>query len=67
MTAPVASMMGRLINHRMNGSARQMNWSQAGAHYLLQVRCALYNGQLGNILARLYPGFGALATSMFAG
>lgn len=57
-TAPVESTINRLVNHRMN-KRQQMSWSQAGAHYLLQVRTAILNGQLGNILARWYPGFGS--------
>ncbi len=60
-TAPVQSTINRLVNHRMN-KRQQMSWSQTGAHYLLQVRTALLNGQLGNILARWYPGFGSQAT-----
>jgi hypothetical protein len=36
-----------LINRRMNKS-QQMRWSRNGADLLLQVRCAVYNGTLGN-------------------
>ena len=32
-----------LVNHRMNKS-QQMRWSRHGADLLLQVRCAVYNG-----------------------
>ena len=36
-----------LVNRRMNKS-QQMRWSRRGADLLLQVRCAVYNGALGN-------------------
>ena len=36
-----------LVNRRMNKS-QQMRWSRRGADRLLQVRCAVYNGTLGN-------------------
>ena len=36
-----------LVNRRMNKS-QQMRWSRRGADLLLQVRCAVYNGTLGN-------------------
>lgn len=61
-TAPVESTINRLVNHRMN-KRQQMSWSQTGAHYLLQVRTAMLNGRLGAILARWYPGFGAMTGS----
>ena len=35
-----------LVNRRMNKS-QQMRWSRRGADLLLQVRCAVYNGNLG--------------------
>jgi hypothetical protein len=35
-----------LVNRRMNKS-QQMRWSRRGADFLLQVRCAVYNGTLG--------------------
>ena len=65
-TAPVEPTINHLINHRLN-KRQQMSWSQADAHYLLQARCALLNGQLGNILARWYAGFGAPAAGAAAG
>jgi hypothetical protein len=34
-----------LVNRRMNKS-QQMRWSRRGADLLLQVRCAVYNGQI---------------------
>ena len=36
-----------LVNRRMNKS-QQMRWSRNGADLLLQVRCAVYNGNLGS-------------------
>ena len=36
-----------LVNRRMNKS-QQMRWSRRGGDLLLQVRCAVYNGTLGN-------------------
>jgi hypothetical protein len=36
-----------LVNRRMNKS-QQMRWSRRGANLLLQVRCAISNGTLGN-------------------
>src|SRR4051794_682463 len=35
-----------LVNRRMN-KPQQMRWSRRGADWLLQVRCAVYNGTLG--------------------
>jgi hypothetical protein len=35
-----------LVNQRMD-KAQQMRWSRRGADLLLQVRCAVYNGALG--------------------
>jgi hypothetical protein len=36
-----------LVNRRMN-KLQQMRWSRRGADLLLQVRCAIYNGNLGS-------------------
>ncbi len=36
-----------LVNRRMNKS-QQRRWSRRGAHLLLQVRCAVYNGTLSS-------------------
>jgi hypothetical protein len=41
-----------LVNGRMNKSP-QMRWSRHGADPLLQVRCAVCNGALGNGFGRL--------------
>ncbi|HJU16797.1 MAG TPA: hypothetical protein VJ770_10045 [Stellaceae bacterium] len=40
-----------LVNRRMNKS-QQMRWSRRGADLLLQVRCAVYNGQIAPDLAQ---------------
>jgi hypothetical protein len=41
-----------LVNRRMN-KLQQMRWTRRGANLLLQVRCAVYNGSLGNGVRRL--------------
>jgi hypothetical protein len=38
---------------------QQMQWSQQGAHYLLQTRTALLNGELRDQFERWYPEMGA--------
>ena len=44
-----------LVNRRMNKS-QQMRWSRRGADLLLQVRCAVYNGNLGfDFGQKFYP------------
>jgi hypothetical protein len=42
-----------LVNRRMNKS-QQMRWTRRGADLLLQVRCAVCNGNLGTGLGRLF-------------
>jgi hypothetical protein len=44
-----------LVNRRMNKS-QQMGWSRRGADLLLQVRCAVYNGQIAPDLAQFPCG-----------
>jgi len=34
-----------------------MQRSAEGAHHLLQVRCAVFDGQLGNFFREWFPGF----------
>jgi len=41
-----------LVNRRMN-KAQQMRWSRRGADLLLQVRCAVVNGQFGSSFGQL--------------
>ena len=49
-TARVESAVNHLVNRRMNKS-QQMRWSTHGAHRLLQVRAAVINGELEQLLA----------------
>jgi hypothetical protein len=35
---------------------QQMQWTQQGAHYLLQTRIAVLNGELYGHFERWYPG-----------
>jgi hypothetical protein len=42
-----------LVNRRMNKS-QQMRWSHRGADFLLQVRCAGFNGKLGSSFGQLF-------------
>jgi hypothetical protein len=44
-----------IVNRRMNKS-QQMRWSRRGADLLLQVRCAVYNGQITADLAQFPCG-----------
>ena len=50
-TALTEGAANHLVNRRMNKS-QHMRWSRRGADLLLQVRCAVYNGQLTPALAR---------------
>ena len=64
-TAPVESLINRLVNHRMN-KRQQMRWSIRGAHHVLQVRVALVNQTLAEIFSRWYPGFSTPRVVEFA-
>ena len=55
-TAPVESLINRLVNHRMN-KRQQMSWSIDDALSVLQIRVALVNRTLAKIFTRWYPGF----------
>ena len=48
-TAWVESAVNHLVNRRMNES-QQMRWSVEGAHYLLQVRAAVINGEFHSLV-----------------
>jgi hypothetical protein len=48
--------MAHLVNHRM-GKKQSMRWSAEGAHQLLQVRCAVLDGQLESFFREWFPGF----------
>jgi hypothetical protein len=54
--APAESGMAHLVNHRM-GKNRSMRWSAEGAHRLLQVRCAVLDGQLERFFREWFPAF----------
>ncbi|PHM28752.1 ISKra4 family transposase [Xenorhabdus budapestensis] len=53
-TAFVESTVHEVIAKRM-AKKQQMQWSQQGAHYLLQTRVAVLNGELESIFHRWYP------------
>ena len=47
--------MNEVVTKRMV-KKQQMQWSQKGAHYLLQARTATINGDLSENFERWYPG-----------
>jgi hypothetical protein len=49
--------VNRLIGRRM-GKSQRMCWTKRGAHLLLQVRCAVQNGDLLAGLQRWFPTVG---------
>lgn len=51
----VESTVNEVVTKRMV-KKQQMQWSQRGAHYLLQTRTATLNGDLGHYFERWYPG-----------
>jgi hypothetical protein len=51
----VESTVNEVVTKRMV-KKQQMQWSQQGAHYLLQTRTATLNGDLPNYFERWYPG-----------
>ncbi|EMM9644055.1 ISKra4 family transposase [Providencia rettgeri] len=53
-TAFVESTVNEVIAKRM-AKKQQMQWSQEGAHYLLQTRVAVLNDELEGIFYRWYP------------
>jgi hypothetical protein len=55
-SAPAESGMAHLVNQRM-GKKQSMRWSAEGAHQLLQVRCAVLDGQLETLFREWFPGF----------
>ena len=59
-TSPTQGTANFLVNRRM-AKSQQMRWSRRGADLLLQVRCAVYNGELGSGFGQLLeptPGSG---------
>jgi hypothetical protein len=55
-SAPAESGMSHLVNQRM-GKRQPMRWSAAGAHQLLQVRCAVLDCRLEGFFRECYPKF----------
>lgn len=53
-TAFMESTVNEVIAKRM-AKKQQMQWSQEGAHYLLQTRVAVLNNELEGIFHRWYP------------
>ena len=56
-TSAVEGTVNRLIGRRMR-KAQHMCWSKRGAHLLLQVRCAVLNGDLLAGFRRWFPSVG---------
>jgi len=55
-SAMAESAMSHLVNQRM-GKRQPMRWSAAGAHLLLQVRCAVLNNRLDGLFREWHPDF----------
>jgi hypothetical protein len=56
-TSAIEGTVNRLIGRRMCKS-QQMCWTKRGAHLLLQVRCAVFNGDLLAGFQRWFPTVG---------
>jgi hypothetical protein len=56
-TSAVEGTVNRLIGRRL-GKGQHMCWSKRGAHLLLQVRCAVLNGELLQRFQRWSPSVG---------
>jgi hypothetical protein len=56
-TSAVEGTVNRLIGRRL-GKGQHMCWTKRGAHLLLQVRCAVLNGELLKRFQRWFPGVG---------
>ena len=55
-SAMAESAMSHLVNQRM-GKRQPMRWSAAGAHLLLQVRCAVLNNRMDSFFREWHPNF----------
>jgi len=55
-SAPAESGMSHVVNQRM-GKRQPMCWTAEGAHLLLQVRCAVLDGNLDALFRERYPRF----------
>ena len=53
--ASIYSAINEVVAKRMV-KKQQMQWTQQGAHYLLQTRTAVLNDELGKHFERWYPG-----------
>ena len=56
-TSAVEGTVNRLIGRRP-GKGQHMCWTKRGAHLLLQVRCAVLNGELLERFQRWFPDIG---------
>ena len=54
-TAFAESTVNQVVSKRMV-KKQQMQWSEAGAHHLLQVRTKALNDELRETFVRWYPG-----------
>ena len=55
-TGFVESTVNQVVSKRMV-KKQQMQWSQRGAHLLLQIRTRVLNGEWEETFRRWYPGF----------
>ena len=55
-TAFVESTVNQVISKRMV-KQQQMQWSQKGAHLLVQMRTTVLNNELDDLFRRWYPNF----------
>jgi hypothetical protein len=62
-SAPAESGMSHLVNQRM-GKRQPMCWSLEGAHFLLQVRCAVLDGRLETLFRECHPRFRLTPTAV---
>ena len=62
-SAPAESGMSHLVNQRM-GKRQPMCWSLEGAHFLLQVRCAVLDGRLETLFREWHPRFRLTPTAV---
>lgn len=62
-SAPAESGMSHIANQRM-GKRQPMRWSIEGAHFLLQVRCAMLDDRLEALFCESYPTFRLLPFSI---
>jgi len=62
-SAPAESGMSHVVNQRM-GKRQPMCWSLEGAHFLLQVRCAVLDGRLETLFREWHPRFRLTPTAV---